>query len=762
MNVDQVVEQLLHDPGLAPNIASYRQLPAVAAHYVEFPDFLDHRLVSALATRGINRLYSHQRSAIEIVQRSENVVVVTPTASGKTLCYNVPVLNAVLADETARALYLFPTKALSQDQVSELLGVVNVLSVDIKTHTYDGDTPQTARKAIRDAGHIVVTNPDMLHTGILPHHTRWFRLFENLRFVVIDELHVYRGVFGSHVANVLRRLQRICRYYGSDPQFIFCSATIANPGELAERILGAPVTLVDSNGAPRGKKHVMLYNPPVVNRQLGLRASSRLTASELASRLLQNNIQTIVFTRSRTGVELLLGYLRNAVGRGKRESIRGYRSGYLPLQRREIERGLRDGSVRGVVATNALELGIDIGALDACVVTGFPGTIASAWQQMGRAGRRNDSSLAIMIASSAALDQFLVTHPDYFFDRSAEAGLIDPNNLIVLVNHVKCAAFELPFADGEEFGVDSTADILKFLAQNELLHHVDGVWHWMSESFPAQDVSLRTAATDNVVIIEVGPPARVIGEIDRVSAPTMVHEEAIYIHEGQQYQVETLDLDEKKAFVREVDVDYYTDAEQAVKVTVLEVFDGDGHGARSHGELAVTYLPTIYKKIKLQTHENVGWGNIHLPEDTFHTTGYWLCVPPDVAAALPRNELETGLLGVAHVLGQVAPLFLMCDPRDVSVWPEVRSTFTGAPTIYLYDRVPGGIGFSKRLFNVHQQLLASAGGVITRCACEHGCPSCIGPLIASQQNIKLAAIRLVSILLDELRLPEPTVRSAAR
>ena len=415
MNIDQVVEQFLNDQGIAPNIAAYRQISAAEARYESYPEFVDQRLVSTLGGRGMSRLYSHQRAAIEAVQRGEDVVVVTPTASGKTLCYNVLVVNAVLADDTARALYLFPTKALSQDQVSELLGVVDALGVNIKTHTYDGDTPQTARKAIRDAGHIVVTNPDMLHTGILPHHTRWFRLFENLRYIVIDELHVYRGVFGSHVANVLRRLKRICRYYGSNPQFIFCSATIANPAELAERILGQPVTLIDTNGAPRGKKHVILYNPPVVNQQLGLRTSSRVTASDLAARLLQNNIQTIVFTRSRTGVELLLGYLRNAVGRGRRDAIRGYRSGYLPLQRREIERGLRDGSVRGVVATNALELGIDIGALDACVVTGFPGTIASAWQQMGRAGRRNDASLAIMVASSSALDQFLVTHPDYFF-----------------------------------------------------------------------------------------------------------------------------------------------------------------------------------------------------------------------------------------------------------------------------------------------------------------------------------------------------------
>ncbi|HEX6510590.1 MAG TPA: DEAD/DEAH box helicase [Chloroflexota bacterium] len=753
MNVDQVVEQLLGDPAFAANIAAHRQIPASSAQYADFPGYVDSRLSAALGVRGIHRLYSHQREAVDAVDRGENIVVVTPTASGKTLCYNVPVLNAILTDDTARALYLFPTKALSQDQVSELLGVVDSLGVEIGTYTYDGDTPQTARRAIREAGHIVVTNPDMLHTGVLPHHTRWFRLFENLRFVVIDELHVYRGVFGSHVANVLRRLKRICRYYGSDPQFIFCSATIANPGELAERVLGEPVRLVNSNGAPGGKKHVMLYNPPVVNRQLGLRASSRSTASELAARLLQNNIQTIVFTRTRTGVELLLGYLRNAVGRTKRDTVRGYRSGYLPLQRREIERGLRDGSVRGVVATNALELGIDIGALDACVVTGFPGTIASAWQQMGRAGRRNDSSLAILVARSLALDQFLVTHPDYFFDQSPEAGLVDPNNLVILVNHIKCAAFELPFEDGEEFGIDSTQEILKFLAQNDILHHVDGVWHWMSDSFPAQEVSLRTAAADNVVIIDQGPPARVVGELDRVSAPTMVHEEAIYIHEGSQFQVEVLDLDEKKAFVRAVDVDYYTDAEQAVKVGVLEVFDGLGDGPRSHGEVAVTYLPTIFKKIKFQTHENIGWGNIHLPEDTFHTTAYWLCVPKSMANSVPRGELESGLLGVAHVLGQVAPLFLMCDPGDVSVWPEVKSTFTGVPTIYMYDRIPGGIGFSKRLYNLHQQLLLNAGQLVTQCPCERGCPSCIGAMSGVATNPKLSALRLLGVLLDEVRLP---------
>lgn len=748
MTVDQVVGQMLGDPHVAANIAVYRELPDCAGSYTDVPFTLDARLASALRQRGVDRLYSHQARAAACVAQGENIVVVTPTASGKTLCYNLPVLSTILADDTARAMYLFPTKALSQDQVSELHELVDVLGVDIKTFTYDGDTPQTARRAIRSAGHIVVTNPDMLHTGILPHHPRWVRLFENLRYVVIDELHVYRGVFGSHVANVVRRLKRICSYYGSKPLFICCSATIANPLELAERVVEEDTTLIDENGAPSGRKHILMYNPPVVNRQLGLRASSRLATRDLAARLVQNDIQTIVFARSRTGVELLLGYLRDRVGGRKREAIRGYRSGYLPLQRREIERGLRDGSVRAVVATNALELGIDIGALDACVVMGFPGTIASVRQQMGRAGRRNDSSVAILVANSSALDQFLVTHPDYFFDSSPEAGLIDPNNLIILVSHIKCAAFELPFGDGELFGVENTEEILRFLEENDILHHAGGVWHWMSESFPAQEVSLRTAATDNVVIVDQGPPARVIGEIDRVSAPSMVHEEAIYIHEGRQFQVERLDLEEKKAFVREVEVDYYTDAEQAVKVAVLESFEtSEGRG---HGEVAVTYLPTIFKKIKLNTHENVGWGKIHLPEDTFHTTAYWLSLPARLAENLPRREVEAGLLGMAHVLGQVAPIFLMCDPRDIAVWPEIKAPFTGEPTIFMYDRVPGGIGFSKRLFGIHRQLLINAGQLVAGCACEWGCPSCIGPLQDAGSNPKLYTLRLLGVLLDEV------------
>lgn len=747
MHIDQIVEQMLSEPSIASNVVTYREIPPAAAKYVDFPDSIDVRLRGALERRGITRLYSHQRTAIDAVLRGDNPVIVTPTASGKTLCYNLPVLDAILNEPSTRALYLFPTKALAQDQMHELHGLIEAASVNIKTHTFDGDTPQNARKALRAEGHVVVTNPDMLHTGVLPHHTRWFRLFENLRFVVIDELHVYRGVFGSHVANVIRRLQRICQYYGSSPQFICCSATIANPAELAGRITQRDVYLIDHNGAPRGRKHVMLYNPPIVNRQLGLRTGSRSVARDMAARLLANNVQTIVFARSRTAVEILLGYLRDAVGPGKRDTVRGYRSGYLPLQRREIERGIREGSVRGVVTTNALELGIDIGALDACVITGFPGTIASAWQQMGRAGRRSDSSLAVLVLSSAALDQFLAAHSDYFFERSPEAGLIDPNNLFVRLSHVKCAAFELPFQDGEQFGAETASEFLRFLQEEEIVHHRDGVWHWTSDSFPAQEVSLRAAASDNIVIIDQGPPARVIGEMDRTSAPTLLHEEAIYIHDGQQYQVELLDLEEKKAYVRAVDVDYYTDAEQAMKIRVLG--QRDASGGRAHGEVEVTYLPTIFKKIKFQTHENVGWGRIHLHEDPFPTTAYWVSVNPETITHMPVHDLETGLRGTAHLLGQVAPLFLMCDPSDIGVWPEVRSPFTGAPTIYLYDHVPGGIGFSERLFRLHRQMLLNAGKLVSTCPCAAGCPSCIGPITDALGNPKMNVLSLLGVLLEE-------------
>jgi DEAD/DEAH box helicase domain-containing protein len=712
---------------------AFRELPAREPDYADWPAGLDARLRTVLAQRGIERLYSHQAEAVSRALAGEHVCVVTPTASGKTLCYNLPVLNGVLRDPSARALYLFPTKALSQDQVAELMRLVDTLGVDVKTFTYDGDTPASARSRLRAAGHIVVTNPDMLHTGIMPHHTKWVKLFENLRFVIVDELHHYRGVFGSHLANVIRRLRRICQFYGSDPQFICSSATIANPRELAEKLTETRVSLVDRSGAPSEARHLLFYNPPVVNRQLGLRQSATLASRKLAEQLLANDLQTIVFARTRLNVEVLLTYLRSSLQQRGRspELVQGYRAGYLPLQRRAIERGLRDGSVRGVVTTNALELGIDIGGLESCLLCGYPGTIASTWQRFGRVGRRDSPALAILVASSSPLDQFIVSHPDYFFDQPPEQGLINPNNLTILADHLRCAAFELPFpCDHPEFGqAMSTGEILGFLESEGVLHRGTSKLHWMAEHFPAESVSLRTAAIDNFVIVDQGPPARVIGELDRQAAPLLIHEEAIYLHQGQQYQVEKLDWEEKKAFVRAVDVDYYTDASLAVALRVLEVSEERRFEspASAHGEVMISATPTIFKKIKFDTHENVGWGKIFLPQEDFHTSAYWLSLPPWAGAELDGDALQGALVGLANTLVHVAPLYLMCDPRDVRVVSEVKSPFTDAPTIYLYESVPGGVGFAQRLFQMRRELLQAAAQLISDCPCPSGCPSCVGP-----------------------------------
>ena len=730
-------------------VAHVEHIPARPADYGEWPEGIDARILALLRRRGIASPYRHQAEAIARVRAGRNVVVVTPTASGKTLCYNVPVLDTMLKEPNARALYLFPTKALAQDQLAELHGLVEELGADVKTFTYDGDTPASARKAIRLAGNIVVTNPDMLHTGILPHHTRWHRLFSELRYVVVDEMHTYRGLFGSHVANVLRRLKRVCEHYGAKPQLILCSATIANPRELAERLVEEPVELVGESGAPVAEKHFVFYNPPVVNRQLGIRASSLLAARRIAAKLIADGTHTIVFARSRLAVEVLLTYLREDARAAHKpeDAVRGYRGGYLPLQRREIERGLRDGAVLGVVSTNALELGIDVGSLDACVMVGYPGTIASTWQQAGRSGRRSVGSLAVLVASSSPLDQFVVTHPDYFFGRSVESGLINPDNLYVLVSHVKCAAFELPFGGEDRFGRQSIRDVLEYLGEREVLHRAGDRWHWNSEAFPAEEVSLRSASAENVVIVDQteSTKPRVIGEMDRLGAATMLHDEAIYMHEGQQYEVVRLDWEEKKAYVRKVDVDYYTDANLAVRLQVLDSFAEEtvGGARRAWGEVALTTLATIFKKIKLHTHENVGWGKIRLPEDNLHTTAYWVALPEALGGGLTHVELQEGLLGLAHVLANVAPLFLMCDPRDLGVHPEIRAPFTEAPTVFVYDNVPGGVGLAERLYALHGELLAASRELIQGCPCEAGCPSCVGVPTEPTLNGKALTLQLL-------------------
>lgn len=729
--MEEWLELLRGHPEIMSNVTYWHTQPARPARTVPMPTGMNEKLTEALAAKGIRELYTHQAASYRAVRAGQHVVTVTPTASGKTLCYNLPVLEHILADDSARALYLFPTKALAQDQVAELQELANLMEADIKTHTYDGDTPPTVRQAIRNAGHIVVTNPDMLHSAILPHHTKWVKLFENIKYIVIDELHAYRGVFGSHVANVIRRLKRICRFYGSSPQFLCASATIRNPREHAERLLGEPVALVDDNGAPAGEKHLVFYNPPVVNQQLGIRKSSVLESQKLAALLLKSGIQTIVFARSRVRVEILLTYLQDLV---KRElgakSIRGYRGGYLPKLRREIERGLRSGEIRGVVSTNALELGIDIGQLQACVLNGYPGSIASTWQQSGRAGRRHGSSVTFLVASSNPLDQYLIQNPDYFLGTPPEEARIHPDNLLILLDHVKCAAYELPFEEGDTFGGEKLTDLLEFLVEEKVLHQAGNRWYWMEQAFPAHNISLRSAAQENFVIIDMTEGHRVIGEVDRFGAPTLIHEEAIYIHEGVQYQVEKLDYPEKKAYVRQVNVDYFTDASLAVELKVLHV-DRElvsGPIERQYGEVSVTAKPTIFKKIRLRTHENIGSGPIHLPEEELHTSAYWFAFTDEAAAGMNANDMQMALLGLANVLIHLAPLHLMCDPFDIRVVPQVKSTHTKKPTIYFYDRYPGGIGLAQRLYEKHDELLEEAERLIVGCGCMSGCPACVGPI----------------------------------
>ncbi|MFM9326738.1 DEAD/DEAH box helicase [Paenibacillus mesotrionivorans] len=748
-SVEETIELLRRTPEIARNITHWRTIPPRDAVYAPFPELIHPKLRQALQERGILGLYRHQADAFQAVLDGQHVVAVTPTASGKTFCYNLPVLNRILSDDSARALYLFPTKALAQDQVAELKELVDSMEVDLKAHTYDGDTSPAARTAIRNAGHIVVTNPDMLHSAILPHHTKWVKLFENLKYVVIDEVHSYRGVFGSHVANVIRRLKRICRFYGSQPQFICASATIENPKDHAERLIGESMALIDNNGAPAGEKHFVFYNPPVVNQQLGIRRSSVLETQKVAAALLKHGVQTIVFARSRVRVEILLTYLQDLVAHELgTKSIRGYRGGYLPKQRREIERGLRNGEIRGVVSTNALELGIDIGQLQACVMNGYPGTIASTWQQSGRAGRRQESSVTVLVASSNPLDQYIIDNPKYFFERPPERALISPDNLVILVDHIKCAAYELPFEEGEFFGEEALADILEFLVEERILHKVDRRWYWMEQSFPAHDISLRSAAQENVVIIDMTYGSKVIGEMDRFGAMTLLHEEAIYIHEGVQYQVEKLDYEEKKAYVREVSVDYFTDANLAVQLKVLQVHKEERSEGlvRQFGEVTVNAKATIFKKIKLRTHENIGSGPIHLPEEELHTNSYWFSVDEDVLKGRNAHDLQFALLGVANILVSLAPLYLMCDPSDIRVVPQVRAIHNKQPTIFLYDRYPGGIGLSERLYEVHGQLLRQARDTIQRCGCMSGCPACVGPI----EEVGLLGKQLAGELLGQL------------
>lgn len=763
-------------------------VPAREGRYADLPSALDGRLADALKRRGIERLYSHQRAAWETIRAGRHTVVVTPTASGKTLCYNLPVLQSALNDN-ARALYLFPTKALSQDQVAELMELNDAGGLGVRAFTFDGDTPGDARKAVRTRGDIVVSNPDMLHQGVLPHHTKWAQFFENLRYVVIDEMHTYRGVFGSHVANVLRRLRRICRFYGADPVFVFCSATIANPAELAGELIGDRVEAITESGAPAGERNLLLWNPPVVNADLGIRASARSQATRIARMAVRARLKTIVFAQSRLMVEVLTKYLKDVFDSDPRKPTRvaAYRGGYLPTERRRTERALRAGNVDCVIATSALELGVDIGSLDVCVLTGYPGTIAGTWQRLGRAGRRNRPALGVLVASSQPLDQYIVRNPEFFLGRSPEHARIDPNQLLILLDHVRCAAFELPFTEGERFGGQDLAELLAYLEEQGVLHREGDAWHWTEDSYPANSVSLRSVAEGNFVVVDTTDGGkRIIAEVDYSSAAETLYEGAIYLVQAAPYQVEHLDWTGRKAYVRQTHVDYYTDAIDYTRLRILENFGEDRRrdSGVARGEVHIVRRIPGYKKIRYYTHENIGFGNINLPDQEMHTTSVWWQVHPERLAEVfdSRHQALDGFLGAAYAMHHVAALRTMSEPGDLgravgdgdARWfatvgaagrgqirapdggeldPERVRTFR--PCVFLYDNYPGGVGLSEPLFERRDAVVADALDLIRNCACEHGCPGCVGPVLASEEQRGFSPRRAARTVLELLSGDEP-------
>ena len=774
---EELVARWRRDPRIAASFVAIREIPPRAARFNDVPAGLDPRLAAGLRARGIDRLYSHQRQAIDAIAAGKDVVVATPTASGKSLCYNVPVFDALLRDPTARALYLYPTKALARDQVASLRELATAcLAPDLGAAVFDGDTPGDHRRKARQA-RVLATNPDMLHTGILPHHASWAAFFAGLRFVIVDELHTCRGYFGSGVANVLRRLRRIARFYGAAPQMIATSATIGNPSELAGRVLGTPadgLVLISDSGAPAGPRTFLVYNPPVIDRALGLRASYLKAAKRVTQDLMAAGIPTLVFTRSRRAVEILVRYLRDESD-GDGADVRGYRGGYLPDRRREVEGLLRQGATRAVVTTSALELGIDIGGLDAVVLAGWPGSRAAAWQRAGRAGRRGLPSVVVLVACSEPLDQYVCGDPEYLFGASPEHARIDADNLAILVPHIKCAAFELPFAPGESFGAlssDETHEVLRYLAGHGLLVADGGSFHWVADAYPAQGVPLRGISDENFTVVDVRDGA-VLAEVDYRDAPRQLHPNAIYALEGRLHQVERLDWDGHKAFVRPVDVDYTTDALTHTKIRVLDIIlaSGDGSepdGLAGYGDVHVVDKVVGFKKIKLHTHENVGYGDVTLPPFELHTRALWFDPPRPPRPPGSPGPSATTLLGAwraawvegvaraAYALEHVATLLVLCEAGDIG-----RAIAEAAPDrlgrIYLYDTLPGGSGFAERLFEARADLVARALRLVESCACLRGCPGCVGPVpppLEPQADTPLPTARraaagvLRSLLLD--------------
>jgi DEAD/DEAH box helicase domain-containing protein len=745
--LEKVIQSLQSDRRFMASVAHWQVIPAREGRYNPFPPEIDGRLLAAVRDKGIQRLFSHQYQAYAEVREGNNIVVVTPTASGKTLAYNLPVLQTLIEEPQAKAMYMFPTKALSQDQQAELNEILLGGEIPVRIFTYDGDTPRSIRISVREEGRVVITNPDMLHTGVLPNHTKWIKFFQALRFIVIDEIHTYRGVFGSHMTNLIRRLKRICNFYGTKPQFICCSATIGNPQGLAEKIVGEPVTLIGENGAPAGERHFVFYNPPLVDPIQGIRRGVVKESQGLATQLLKMKVKTIVFARSRLRSELIAGYIRdslkNLYTENSRITVASYRGGYLPNERRSIEQGLRKGEIQGVVSTNALELGIDIGDLDASILAGFPGTIASTWQQAGRAGRRASVSLSILVASASPIDQYIIRHPEYFFGSSPESGWVDPDNIYILSDQLKCAVFELPFEEGDELA-GNYRQVLDYLEEHGVIRYTGGRWFWSDRSYPAEKVSLRSSAPGNIVIVDTTQGRQtVIGEMDKPSAKLMLYDEAIYIHRGDQYIVKKLDLENQRCYVEDTSDNYYTDSIVKTDIKVLEQDSRESSTGMETviGDILVRTQATKFKKLKFGTHENIGYGEIDLPSEEMHTRSVVLlfCKGSAAGRALgQRTDLEKPIImqRLGTLVRNIAPVFLLCDPRDLGVSERLKDIVFECPALYVYDNYPGGTGLSEGFLKNAPAILQGALELVAECSCSQGCPSCIGP-IGSDPEIAL-------------------------
>jgi len=736
MDVRQFLQELCRDEDYAGQLVCVRRLPARRARYATPRRQIPEAVRSLLRRQNIHELYTHQAAAIDAIDAGGDVVVVTSTASGKSLCYNLPVTCELLGDPNARALYMFPTKALTQDQFAALArwSQDEQLKGLLRPAVYDGDTPSHSRAKIRRTANVVMTNPDMLHVGILPYHGKWHQFLRNLRFVVIDELHTYRGIFGSHVACVLRRLLRMCRHYGSDPRIICCSATIANPVQLAERLTGRQMTLIDDDGSPTGCKYFVLWNPPFVAKDDVSRRSANIEATELLVELVRRRAQTIVFGKARVVVELIHKYAteRLAAGPGGADlagRIRPYRGGYLPSERRQIEKKLFAGELLAVTATNALELGIDVGALDAAIIVGFPGTICSTWQQAGRAGRTSRESLVILVGYNEPIDQYLMRHPEYLFGASHEHGVIDPANPHILSAQLACACFEKPLTDDDEqyFG-PLAGQVARMLTEQGDAKLIDGRAYWASTEFPAARTSLRNISDDTYAIADDSAGGKVIGNVDSISAPELVYPGAVYLHEGRSYLVRRLDQQGKIAHVEPAQVDYYT---QPVLTNSCRLGQPSEHkeyldGHVAFGPAQVTWQTIAFRKIKYYTMEPVGQDALDLPAQTLSTTAVWWMISNEMRdriRARAYNPIEA-MMGVRNLMLATLPSLAMCDRRDIS--GMVDSANFGVPIVVVYDRYPGGLGFAQTGYDMIDQWLAMCRRIVEECSCKGGCPSCVG------------------------------------